>query len=88
MSDTNTIHKLIQSADGQLFSLRYTKKDGAESSGVFHAKTVNFTKGGEDSTKHIDFYINLYNVQKKRWSKIDMRKIKEAKINGQVYKFA
>lgn len=88
MSDIQKIAKLIDSADGQLFSLKYVRKDNTEGSGVFHAKTVNFTRGGEDSTKHIPHYINLYSVQKKRWSKIDMRRVKEAKINGKVYRFA
>ena len=88
MSDANVVHKLIQDAEGKLFSLTYVRKDGTEGSGVFHAKTVNFTRGGEDSTKHIPYYINLYSVQKKRWSKVDMRRVKEAKINGEVYKFA
>lgn len=88
MSDANSVVRLIDSAGNQLFSLRYVKKDGSESSGVFHAKTVNFTHGGKNSTEHMPFYLNLYNVQKKRWAKIDSRKITEAKIAGKVYKFS
>lgn len=88
MSDVNTVAQLIDSAGTHVFSLKYVKKSGEESEGVFHAKVTYNLRGGEDSTKHINYYKNLYNVQKKRWSKIDMRNIKEAKINGQVYKFA
>lgn len=88
MSDVNTVARLIDSAGTHVFSLKYVKKSGEESEGVFHAQVKYNLRGGEDSTKHIEAYRSLYNVQKKRWSKINLEKVTEAKINGQVYKFA
>lgn len=87
MSDIQEIAKLIDSAGSRVFYLRYTKKSGEESEGVFHAHVKYNLRGGEDSTKHIGFYKNPYNVQKKRWSKINLGNITEAKIDGKVYRF-
>jgi len=68
--------------------LEYIKKSGEKSSGVFHPKVVKHLRGGEDSTKHLAHYRNLFNQSKGRYAKIDMRKVTRARINGQTYKFA
>lgn len=87
MSDANVVARLIDEAGTQVFSLRYIRKDGTEGEAVFHAKVSYNLKGGEDSTKHIPVYRSLYNVQKKRWSKVNLQNITKARINGKTYKF-
>jgi len=87
MSDINTLVRMIDNAGNHLFYLKYKKKSGEISDGVFHANVKYNLRGGEDSTRKYDYYRSLYNVQKKRWSKINLGEILEAKIDGKTYKF-
>jgi len=88
MSDVNTVARLIDAAGTRVISISYIRKDGTEGSGVFLAKSVKHLRGGEDSTAHIPFYKSLYNVTKKRYAKLDMRKITRMVFDGQSYDFA
>lgn len=87
MSDANVVAKLIDESGSKFLYLEYTRKDGTASKGLFHPKALKHTRGGKDSTAHIPYFRNLYNMQKGRWSKIDMTKITKARINGKTYKF-
>lgn len=87
MSDIQKIAKLIDSAGSRVFYLRYTKKSGEESEGVFHAQALKRKRGGVDSTVHLPHMYNLYNMHKQRWSKINVFKVTEVKVNGKTYKF-
>ena len=87
MSDANVVARLIDEAGTSFIYLNYVKKDNTESSGLFHPKVLKHLRGGEDSTSHIPYYRNLYNIHKKRYAKIDMRNIIKARINGKTYKF-
>ncbi len=88
MSDANVVAGLIDEAGTRMIYLEYIKKSGEKSSGVFHPKVLKHLRGGEDSTKHIPYYRNLFNQRKGRYAKIDLRKITKARINGKTYKFA
>lgn len=88
MSDMQKVAKLIDEAGSHFIYLKYYKKSGELSSGLFHPKCIKHTRGGKDSTAHLEHYRNLYNLRKKRYAKIDMREVKEARINGKTYKFS
>lgn len=88
MSDANVVARLIDEAGTHVFSLHYLRKDGTEGEGVFHAKVSYNLRGGEDSTAAYEQYKSLYNVQKKRWSKVNLQNITKARINGKTYVFS
>lgn len=87
MSDVNTVNSLIEKAKTHMIAITYERKDGTKGEGVFLAKVTKHSKGGESTTAHIPYYKTLFNVQKKRYSKIDMRKIKRMKFDGQEFNF-
>ena len=88
MSDANVVARLIDEANSRFVYLEYVRKDGTASKGLFHPKALKHTKGGQDSTAHIPYFRNLYNMQKGRWSKINMMNVTKARINGKTYKFS
>lgn len=87
MSDANVVARLIDEAGSRFLYLEYQKKSGEMSKGLFHPKALKHTNGGQDSTSHIPTYKSLWNMQKKRWSKVDMTRITKARINGKTYNF-
>lgn len=88
MSDMQMVAKLIEDAGSKFVFLEYQKKSGEMSKGLFHPKCIKHCRGGEDSTAHLDYYINMYNIAKKRYAKIDLRSITKARINGKTYNFS
>ena len=87
MSDIDRVRSIINASGSKMLHMTYYKKDGSVSSGTFHPKAVNFTKGGVDTTGHIPKYISLWNVNKRRWSKISMEDVIDMSANGKKYKF-
>jgi len=87
MSDANVVARLIDEAGTRMIYLEYIKKSGEKSSGVFHPKVSKHLRGGEDSTKHIPYYRNLFNQSKGRYAKINLMNVTKARINGKTYNF-
>lgn len=87
MSDANVVARLIDEANSRFVYLEYIRKDGTASKGLFHPKALKYTNGGQDSTAAYAHYKSLYNMQKQRWSKVDLRHITKARINGKTYNF-
>lgn len=80
--------KLIHEAgkNGHIFSILFTKKDGTKRKMVCRLGVTKHLRGGDDSTAHIDKYINVYDLQKEGYRKVNAETLEELHYDGKIVK--
>lgn len=70
-----------------IINVKFIKKDGTLRSITGRRKAQSFLNGGKDTTKHIEEYINFFDIKLKEYRKINTNKVKEITQNHITYKF-
>ena len=81
--------KLVHSAgeNGHVFTVKFVKKDGSERVMNCRLGVTKHLHGGEDSTSHIDKYVNVFDMQKETYRKLNVETMKELRYGGKTVEF-
>jgi hypothetical protein len=79
-------YKIIKESKN-IINVKFIKKDGTLRSITGIRKAPNFLNGGDDTTKHIEEYINFFDINLKEYRKINTKKVKEITQNHNKYIF-
>lgn len=71
-----------------IINVKFIKKDGTLRSITGRRKAPSFLNGGKDTTKHIEEYVNFFDISLKEYRKINTQKVKEITQNHIKYIFS
>jgi hypothetical protein len=76
---------LLSNTKGHIFTVTFTKKDNTIRQLNGRLGVKKYLKGGVDTTAHLTNFINVFDVHKKDYRKINMDTISNLVINKQEY---
>jgi hypothetical protein len=79
------VPKILKATKGKLFSVKFIKKNGETRILNGRLGVTRYLKGGYDTTSHIKYYINVYDIQKKGYRKVNMNTVERIKYSGITY---
>lgn len=71
--------------NGRVFGVSFVKKDGSLREMTCRLGVTKHLHGGEDSTSHIPKYINVFDMNKEAYRKINAETLKEIRFGGETY---
>lgn len=73
---------------GKFFTVRFVKKDNTIRDLNGRLSVVKHLRGGEDSTSHIDKYINVFESSSDtKYRKVNMETVQTIKVGGKTHVF-
>ncbi len=79
-------HKLIQSTNGKVFSVVFTKKDGSEREMTCRLGVKKHLKGGELAydPKEYDL-VSVFDMSAEGYRMVNMATLRQIKVDGEAY---
>lgn len=71
----------------KIASVDFIKKDGTHRTLNGRLEVVSHLRNGEDSTAHMPQYVNIYDVQKQAYRKVNLNTIQRIRAGGKEYTF-
>lgn len=71
----------------KIASVDFIKRDGTHRTLNGRLEVTSHLHGGEDSTAHLPQYVNIYDMQKQAYRKINLNTIQQIRAGGKTYRF-
>jgi len=78
---------LIRKNQGKIFSVKFKKKDGTIRDMTARLGVTSHLRGGTDSTEHLDYLVNVFDMKIQQYRKINLNNLIEMKSEGETYVF-
>lgn len=79
--------ELLKSSEGKIFKIAFTKADGTLREMVARLGVNKHLRGGEDSTAHLKQYLNVFDMTKQAYRKVNLDTLKMFKYGAVNYQF-
>lgn len=78
---------LLKASEGKIFSISFTKADGSVRRMQARLGVNKHLRGGKDSTAHLKQYLNVFDMQKQGYRKVNLDTLKMFKYGDVEYNF-
>lgn len=82
------IRQLLDNSHGKFFSVKFIKADGSERLLTGRLGVKNNLVGGENTVKHIDKYLTVYDTKIKQYRNVNLETVKEIHLQKKYYSFS